>query len=81
MIRTVRLSTGISPADTTEYVAEARFLRGFYHFEGKKMWNNFPYVDESVSYANGNLNVPNYANGSLYRYLAEYRCRSFICNE
>jgi len=59
VIRTLRLSTGISPADTTEYVAEARFLRGFYHFEGKKAWNNFPYVDENVSYVNGNLNVPN----------------------
>jgi hypothetical protein len=64
VIRTVRLSTGISAADTTEYVAEARFLRGFYHFEGKKMWNNFPYVDESISYANGNLDVPNYVNGT-----------------
>ena len=63
VIRTVRLSPSISSADTTEYVAEARFLRGFYHFEGKKMWNNFPYVDESISYSNGNLNVPNYVNG------------------
>jgi hypothetical protein len=60
VIRTLRLSTGISPADTTEYVAEARFLRGFFHFEGKKAWNNFPYVDENISYVNGNLNVPNY---------------------
>jgi starch-binding outer membrane protein, SusD/RagB family len=65
VIRTVRLSTGISSADTIEYIAEARFLRGFYHFEGKKMWNNFPYVDESVSYVNGNLNVPNFS-GSQY---------------
>ncbi|HEY2727565.1 MAG TPA: RagB/SusD family nutrient uptake outer membrane protein, partial [Parafilimonas sp.] len=64
VIRTVRLSPDISPADTTEYVAEARFLRGFYHFEGKKMWNNFPYVDENISYANGNLDVPNYVNGA-----------------
>ena len=64
VIRTVRLSPSISSADTTEYVAEARFLRGFYHLEGKKMWNNFPYVDEGISYANGNLNVPNYANGA-----------------
>ncbi len=63
VIRTLRLSTGISPADTVEYVAESRFLRGFYHFEGKKMWNNFPYVDENISYVNGNLNVPNYTNG------------------
>jgi hypothetical protein len=64
VIRTVRLSPGISSADTTEYVAEARFLRGFYHLEGKKMWNNFPYVDEGISYASGNLNVPNYVNGA-----------------
>ncbi len=64
VIRTLRLSPGISPADTVEYVAEARFLRGFYHFEGKKMWNNFPYVDENISYVNGNLSVPNYANGA-----------------
>lgn len=61
VIRTLRLSTGIS--DTVQFVAEARFLRGFYHFEGKKMWNNFPYVDENISYVNGNLNVPNYAGG------------------
>jgi starch-binding outer membrane protein, SusD/RagB family len=64
VIRTIRLATDISPADTAEYVAEARFLRAFYHFEGKKMWNNFPYVDESISYVNGNLSVPNYVNGA-----------------
>ena len=64
VIRTVRISPSISAADTTEYVAEARFLRGFYHFEGKKMWNNFPYVDENISYANENLDVPNYDNGA-----------------
>jgi len=61
VIRTVRLSPTIAPADTVEYVAEARFLRGFYHLEGKKMWNNFPYVDESISYSNGNLDVPNFS--------------------
>jgi starch-binding outer membrane protein, SusD/RagB family len=65
VIRTLRLSTGIAPADTVEYVAEARFLRGFYHFEGKKAWNNFPYVDENVSYVNNNLNVPNISGGKF----------------
>ncbi len=63
VLRTMRLSTGISPADTVEYTAEARFLRGFYHLEGKKMWNNFPYVDENVSYVSGNLDVPNFDGG------------------
>ncbi len=60
VIRTLRQSTGLSPADTVEYEAEARFLRGYYHFEGKKLWNNFPYVGESVDYVNNNLDVPNF---------------------
>ncbi len=64
VIRTMRLSPTIGPADTLEYTAEARFLRGFYHLEGKKIWNNFPYVDENISYVNNNLNVPNYSGGA-----------------
>lgn len=32
----------------TTIAAEARFLRAHYHFEAKKMWNNVPYVDETV---------------------------------
>lgn len=30
-------------------IAEARFLRGHYHFDAKKMWNNVPYIDEAVT--------------------------------
>jgi len=40
-------------------IAEARFLRGVYHFELAKIWRNVPYVDETETYANGNYNVPN----------------------
>jgi hypothetical protein len=29
--------------------AEARFLRGHFHFEAKKMWNNVPFIDETVT--------------------------------
>jgi len=64
VIRTMRLSTSISPSDTVEYEAEARFLRGYYHFEGKKIFNNFPYVNELIQYSSNNLNVPNYTGGS-----------------
>jgi hypothetical protein len=64
VIRTMRLSTTIAPSDTVEYEAEARFLRGYYHFEGKKIFNNFPYVSEQIQYSANNLDVPNYANGS-----------------
>jgi hypothetical protein len=52
VLRTMRLATDITPADTA-------FLRAHYHFEGKKMWNHFPYVDESVAYTAGNFNVSN----------------------
>src|ERR1700761_66685 len=31
-------------------IAEARFLRGVYHFELAKIWRNAPYVDETVTY-------------------------------
>lgn len=29
-------------------IAEARALRGFYHFEAKKLWDDVPYVDENT---------------------------------
>jgi hypothetical protein len=31
-----------------EVIAQARFLRGHYHFEAKKMWQNVPYIDEKI---------------------------------
>lgn len=64
VIRTLRLSPSISPSDTVEYEAEARFLRGYFHFEGKKIFNNFPYVNELIQYSAGNLDVPNSVNGN-----------------
>jgi hypothetical protein len=36
----------MTTAEKTLAVAEARFLRGHYHFEAKKMWNKVPYIDE-----------------------------------
>ena len=36
-------------AEKNQILAEARFLRGFYHFEAKKMWNKIPYVDETIN--------------------------------
>ena len=52
-------STDITNADKTQIIAEARFLRGFYHLEAKKMWNNIPYIDETVTYKNKNYKVAN----------------------
>ncbi len=41
--------------DQTRIRAEALFLRGHYHFEGVKMWNKIPYINEDVT----DFNVPN----------------------
>jgi starch-binding outer membrane protein, SusD/RagB family len=45
----------ITAVEKTRILAEARFLRGFYHFEAKKMWNNIPFVDETINAANAKV--------------------------
>lgn len=59
VLRVMRGASGLSSADTLEYAAEARFLRGLYHFEAKKMWNKIPWVGEDITVSNGNYRVPN----------------------
>lgn len=41
-------ATGITEARKAQIAAEARFLRGFFLFEAKKLWNNIPYIDEQT---------------------------------
>lgn len=38
---------GITELRKSQITAEARFLRGYFLFEAKKMWNNIPYIDET----------------------------------
>ncbi|MEJ7644951.1 MAG: RagB/SusD family nutrient uptake outer membrane protein [Chryseolinea sp.] len=38
----------ISATESAQIVAESRFLRGHFHFELKKMYNNVPYIDETT---------------------------------
>jgi hypothetical protein len=52
----------ISAADAKQIEAEARFIRGFMHFEGKKNFNNIPYLDEKVT----DFKVPNTDAGGAY---------------
>jgi hypothetical protein len=59
---TIRIANALTAADITDeeknqILAEARFLRGFFHFEAKKMWKNIPFVDETVSFETSK--VPN----------------------
>lgn len=59
VLRLMAVAKDISAADQKELAGEARFLRGYYHFEAKKMWNYVPYIDENVTISNNNVNVSN----------------------
>ncbi len=44
----IRLSkqSGLSENSKNKYIAEARFLRGHYHFIAKLLWDHVPFIDE-----------------------------------
>ncbi len=46
VIRAANAATDMTADEKTKAIAEARFLRGHFHFEAKKMWNNVPFIDE-----------------------------------
>lgn len=48
-LRLMAKATDITADDKKRIEGEARFLRGYYHFEAKKMWNKVPYVEETVT--------------------------------
>ncbi|MGN6436620.1 MAG: RagB/SusD family nutrient uptake outer membrane protein [Agriterribacter sp.] len=61
---TIRLLDKLDPgvlteAEALQIRAEARFLRGVYHFEAIKTWRNIPYVDETITFQAGNYKVKN----------------------
>ncbi|QNF33376.1 RagB/SusD family nutrient uptake outer membrane protein [Adhaeribacter swui] len=49
VLKLLAKATDVKDAEKTQITAEARFLRGWYHLEAKKMWNMVPYVDETVT--------------------------------
>lgn len=49
----------LTPEEALQIKAEAIFLRAVFHFEAKKMFGNIPYIDETISFGNGNYNVVN----------------------
>jgi hypothetical protein len=54
----------MTEAEKTQVIAEARFLRGHYHFEAKKMWGKVPYIDEKIYVAAdpNSTKIPNTAD-------------------
>lgn len=61
-LKILALVEDMDDATRTRITGEARFLRGHYHFELKKMWNNVPYIDETVVYGEGESNIGNDGN-------------------
>ncbi len=53
---TINLANGskeLSASDKTRVIAEARFLRGHFYFELKRLFGSAPYVDETMDYGKG----------------------------
>ncbi|MEP7320397.1 MAG: RagB/SusD family nutrient uptake outer membrane protein [Saprospiraceae bacterium] len=59
VLRVMTKATDISIEDQKRIAAEARFLRAFYHLEAVKLWNNVPFVDETITYDAGNYHPAN----------------------
>jgi hypothetical protein len=49
VIKAATKTPGYSAADLANILGQARFLRGHYYFDLKKMFNNVPYIDESTT--------------------------------
>jgi len=58
-INLANASKELSASDKTRVIAEARFLRGHYYFELKRLFNSVPYVDETIDYGKGIEKVKN----------------------
>ncbi len=54
-LRAIKAAPDLNETSKKIRTAEARFLRGHYHFELKKMWNMVPYVDENAT----DFKIPN----------------------
>lgn len=55
VIKTAPLTPDITAAERTDFIAEAKFLRGHFYFELKKFFNMVPWIDETTT----DFNQPN----------------------
>lgn len=55
-IRTLAIAKNIAPATATQITAQARFLRAYFHFELKKVFDKIIYADETVTPENTDVN-------------------------
>ena len=62
VLKSVPNATDMSADEVLQTTAEARFIRAWQLFEGKKVFNNIPYVDENTT----DFKVPNTTDGTTY---------------
>jgi starch-binding outer membrane protein, SusD/RagB family len=62
VLKTLPLASDMTDAEKKQVEGEAKFIRGFWHFEGKKMFKNIPYVDEKVV----DFKIPNASGPGVY---------------
>jgi starch-binding outer membrane protein, SusD/RagB family len=52
-LRIANASTELSPTQKTRILGEARFLRGHYYFDLKRIFYSVPFIDETLDYGKG----------------------------
>ena len=58
----IRLSSDPAVVDMTDdekkvVIAQARFLRGHYHFDAKRLWNKVPYISDTTTVYNNSSDI------------------------
>ena len=49
--------TDITDEERNNFIAQARFLRGHYHFDAKRMWNNVPFISDTTTTYNNATDI------------------------
>ena len=60
-LNSLKAAKGLNAERTKQIEAEARFLRGVFHFEARKMWKSIPFIDDKTFDLNNteSTKVPN----------------------
>ena len=60
-LNSLKNAKGVNADRAKQIEAEARFLRGVFHFEARKMWRNIPFIDDKIFDLNNteSTKVPN----------------------
>ena len=49
--------TDVTDDDRKNIIGQARFLRGHYHFDAKRMWNKVPYISDTTTIYNNSTDI------------------------